>query len=462
MFPDLSAGFILIMLVWYLIHAKILRSSRTYHNFMPFLVRPGRTAAYISSSRHQKDVFIRKRRSYRGGQRLRCSFFIIGIVLGISILLLVSCASNPQPKPESPHAWPGGSSHQGASPSGSYETSVSIEVPSYHGLEPRLALTYNSRSGNGWLGVGWNLSGHSSIMRTSPGKGAPKFDSLDVFYLDGMEMIPCTTGMTSPSCSPDVALPGLHAYTTRIESFERIARDGNTGPWYVWKKTGTKLTYAPRRDEGRGPFAWDLASVEDTLGNRVAYHYWTDNYAPSLVESGESYLDSISYDNGTVVKFYYEPRIDPFTYANGSGLVMVRYRLMTIDVTVSGEQVRAYKLSYRARDESTRRSLLYQVQQYGNDVTVDTTGQLSGVAGTILPGGTSLPPLTLTPQTSENSPGGPWQSQPSSHFTTAPRRVDGLRPPSVFNQLRTNLPQVQGGVPWYTGDVNGDGRDDWI
>jgi hypothetical protein len=37
--------------------------------------------------------------------------------------------------------------------------------PGPNGLQPSVALAYNSQSGNGYVGVGWNISGLSSIYR---------------------------------------------------------------------------------------------------------------------------------------------------------------------------------------------------------------------------------------------------------------------------------------------------------
>lgn len=46
-----------------------------------------------------------------------------------------------------------------------------IEVPPFHGLEPRLELSYQASAGDGWLGVGWSLTGISTIVREGPGGG---------------------------------------------------------------------------------------------------------------------------------------------------------------------------------------------------------------------------------------------------------------------------------------------------
>src|SRR5690606_25760458 len=46
----------------------------------------------------------------------------------------------------------------------SYTIPIQV-VPGTAGLEPKLSLQYDSRSGNGLLGVGWSLSGLPSITR---------------------------------------------------------------------------------------------------------------------------------------------------------------------------------------------------------------------------------------------------------------------------------------------------------
>jgi hypothetical protein len=73
-------------------------------------------------------------------------------------------AQNPQTsdvQKDKPIAFGGGSSNGTVLPdlfTGSMGYSVPIEVPpGRHGMDPGLALTYNSRNGNGWVGVGWEL-----------------------------------------------------------------------------------------------------------------------------------------------------------------------------------------------------------------------------------------------------------------------------------------------------------------
>ena len=42
---------------------------------------------------------------------------------------------------------------------GSLSHAIPIDVPGFRGLEPKLALSYTSEGRNGFVGVGWSLSG---------------------------------------------------------------------------------------------------------------------------------------------------------------------------------------------------------------------------------------------------------------------------------------------------------------
>ena len=83
------------------------------------------------------------------------------------------------------------------SPTGAATYTVPIEVPpGINGLQPELALVYNSQAGNGILGVGWQLSGLSAITRCPKTyaqdgvKEGIKLDITDRYCLDGQRLVP--------------------------------------------------------------------------------------------------------------------------------------------------------------------------------------------------------------------------------------------------------------------------------
>jgi virulence plasmid B protein len=110
--------------------------------------------------------------------------------------------------------------------SGTYTQSVPIEVPPYHGLEPKLAISYSSQGGNGFAGVGWSLSGFSVI--DAPGVASP-----GPYLLDGQPLVACVAGSVSPSCT--TATPSMNGfYSTKVESYLRIKFDSTANTWTVW------------------------------------------------------------------------------------------------------------------------------------------------------------------------------------------------------------------------------------
>jgi len=171
---------------------------------------------------------------------------------------------------------------------GAFNQSIEIEVPKFHGLEPKLSLQYSSGGGlnagrlmAGYIGVGWELRGLPDIVRTAPINGTPRFDDSDVFQLDGKDLIPCTAGMTSPSC--------IHGgnYTSKVESYEKIYYNAQTNIWSVWAKDGTRSDFLAVAHWGRDNiesgddapdliryhYRWLLAARHDVHGNHVDYNH---------------------------------------------------------------------------------------------------------------------------------------------------------------------------------------------
>ena len=243
---------------------------------------------------------------------------------------------------------------------GAYSTSIPIAVPPHHGIEPKISLSYRSSSQNSLLGVGMALDATYSIERGSPRAGAPRYDARDVFFLNGQELMPCTSQ------------GGTHC--TVLQNYSRIRYHPDLDQWTVTGTSGNHMIFTPGIQHHDGTFRWLLTKVVDTKGNEVTYQY-------SCVANGRCVLDDITY-NRSRVRFFYEPRDDVYLEADGVGQVAVDQRLQLVLVETLGEAVRAYALSYRY-SAATYRSLLQSVTQYGRDVTVDEHGSIK--AGSFLP-----------------------------------------------------------------------------
>ena len=138
--------------------------------------------------------------------------------------------------------------------------------PGTAGLAPSLALTYDSGSGNGRLGIGWSLG--LSVIQVQTEKGLPRYEGTDRFLLDGAELVPVGGG----------------AYRPKLEGrFVRVRRSGDH--WEVDSPDGKTLRYGVSPEgrvsssDGTLVFSWALEDVIDRYGNRIGYFYEIDKKA---------------------------------------------------------------------------------------------------------------------------------------------------------------------------------------
>ncbi|MGK6317839.1 SpvB/TcaC N-terminal domain-containing protein, partial [Neorhizobium sp. DT-125] len=266
---------------------------------------------------------------------------------------------------------------------GFFTQKIAIDVPAFRGLEPKIALNYNSarktRLGGlyqGWLGYAWGLDGFDVIERATPGYGYPAFDAGDVYLLNGEELVPCATGMVAASCSAG----GTHV--TENENFKRVVFDATANTWTVTDRDGTvSLFKSVQVVAGSSPTSGTpeyqlqrngrflLSSVTDTNGNVVNYTY-------SCPDLPVCYPSRITYGGGAVV-FYHEDRPDFLVMANGLGLSYTKKRLKTIVVRVGSAMRGVYGLTYDQAPFSNT-SRLVKVDRYGRDATVASDGTITG------------------------------------------------------------------------------------
>ena len=264
---------------------------------------------------------------------------------------------------------------------GTATTSIPIAVPPGRGgVQPNLALVYNSANGNGWVGLGWKLE--KSVIERQTKFGLNYSGDAYTFRLAGINV--------------DLVNIGTNQYRAKIEgSFTRVqkltATDGK--PYFLaTDKTGQKFyfgrtaaTRVANPSDATKIFRWCLDRVEDLDGNYMTISYTADQ--------GQGYLARIDYTgHGSTrptnsVIFHLETRPDAVPMYTSHFLMKTAKRLKTIEIRANNRLVRAYKLTYTSSANTTR-SLLSNIQQIGHDSTVDTHGTVTG--------GSFSPSITLS------------------------------------------------------------------
>jgi RHS repeat-associated protein len=266
-------------------------------------------------------------------------------------------------------ALPGSASTDG----GSARYDIPIEVPPGRaGMQPDVVLAYSSSNGNGIAGVGWSLSGVSSIYRCprtidQEGAGAPvQFTAADRLCMDGKRLVqPGGDGATYGRSGSE--------YRTEVDDFARVRlKDADMWSEFsyfdVEHKSGVTSRYkVPNGNYTTTVMTWRLAAEFDRQDNCVAYEHQLFNVRSN--HDAEWVLSRISYTgtwSGTqcsvtgdarTVEFQYTDRPDRRTTFVAGKATMTTARLAGIVTKVGAQAVRRYELKYRP-SVATGRSLL--------------------------------------------------------------------------------------------------------
>ena len=321
---------------------------------------------------------------------------------------------------------------------GSANYRIPIQIPpGVAGMEPRLNLIYDSQSDNGSLGVGWSLSGLSSISRCAKARVADgesssvNFVQTDRYCLNGQRLM---------------LVSGTHGtagaqYRTERESFSNITAYGSAGngPAYFIEKTKAGLTIeygntTDSRIEAQGkttPRAWAQNKVSDAKGNYLTASYTKDS------TNGSYYANRIDYTGNATsspvlspsasVQISYQSRPDSETAYQAGSMVKLNQRVSNIKTFNGATLVKDYQLSY---DQSahTNRSRLKTLTEC--DVS-----------------GNCLQPVSLTSPTVA---------------TALTQPMAAAIPETVSVSGQTVYTHAQAGGNMQIADFNGDGKMDYM
>ncbi|MBW8333124.1 MAG: FG-GAP-like repeat-containing protein [Prolixibacteraceae bacterium] len=291
---------------------------------------------------------------------------------------------------------------------------IPLQVPDgVGGMTPSISLTYSSNGGNGIAGYGWNIGGLSAITRspqtyyhdgTSVGVN---LTSTDRFSLDGQRLI-CVSGSYGDNNSE---------YRTEIDNFSKITffTGGTSTPkWFLVKtKGGETIEYGYEGDSDQTidglteELSWYADKRIDLYGDTISYKY--------LKQFGHNYIEEIKYGPNTVT-FYYKDRIDTETSFFMGATLQQNLILEKVEMKYNSTLVKKYELIYN-----------YSNSVYGGASVLNEVVEY-GISGS----------RYNSTAFSYEYPTGDCNNYPSTEYN---------------NYISTNYTQ-------YTGDFNGDGRDD--
>jgi RHS repeat-associated protein len=337
------------------------------------------------------------------------------------------------------------------SPTGAATYTIPIWAPpGPQGLQPNIALTYNSQladagdptpapagsqspgrpipvdstqaslnwaqASNGYLGVGWSLQGLSSIYRcnlTFAQDAAPA--PIALVTSDGY----CMAGQRLRLTGGTYGEAGS-TYQTEVANFVNVTAYGTAGNgpayWIAQDRNGRTYYYGDGNSSQvvaagtSTAISWMLNEISDPYGNTMTISYLTTNATSAVVPSVISWTPS-SHGSSTynyTMTFTYNtngtnaPQSSVYKYVAGSSVTNTNL-LSSIAIAYSGTAVKTYYLTYQA-SPTTLREELTQVQECAasgtsNCLSPTVMTYQNGEAGTATSPTTALSsaPSQLTP-----------------------------------------------------------------
>lgn len=254
--------------------------------------------------------------------------------------------------------------------------SIPIKVPpGINGIVPQISLTYNSQSGNGLAGYGWNISGISVITRIPSTKfhdgviDPVDFDALDRFALDGQRLV--VKNGTSGVYGADGTQYETENYSNlKITSIGVHPNGANYGPasFKVEYPDGSVAVYG-NTAQSRTVMNWGITEWRNPQQVKIFYFY--ENFGNNMSIGAILYGSENSEDAINKIIFNYSGRTrSEQAYVGG---LSINQTTLINEIKISGYGVpyRNYFLGYDAT------SLGYQRLKYITEKTGDGTLSLN-------------------------------------------------------------------------------------
>ncbi len=333
-------------------------------------------------------------------------------------------------------------------------------APGSAGLVPDISLSYDSGAGNGWLGMGWSISGISMLQTCSKTivhdneadleESRLCLDGKRLFAIDG-DYWAADTEYQLADKSPMRVIAGDDESNGKINTYTVTMPDGTS---YIYGGD-----FLSARNEKT---SWPLIKKQDVAGNYILFEY----VGPQLEKiryTGNQNAGVVPYN---VISFNYERRSDSINTRYRA----INERLSSVVSETNDAELRTYNITYKDGDaDITGRSLIESINSCNGNTCLKATefewqeGNLN-FADNI---------HTKIHSNSDNKGGNKaldangdgvtdfWLIQDDHGSSDHVRVVQGgIAPRQV--QSRRNLANVGFRASWEVIDFDNDGRDDII
>ncbi len=284
------------------------------------------------------------------------------------------------------------------SPSGAATYNIPIECPAgINDMQPNISLVYDSQTGNGLAGWGWNISGLSMISRVPKtyyhdnDHSSIIWNNSSPYALDGNRLFRKTifgTDSIEYYTEKDIAarIVGININSWGPEYFKVYYKNGYTA-YYGENSTSRYCLFEDSSTDTNKPnLGWAITKLKDHNGNYLEVIYTSQN---TVVTTGEielpskdtSYNDFITLitqttshshrpqkirygansnagsDHFAEIEFLYETRDDKEEKYVSGKLTKQEYRLSGILVKSNNVVVNEYELTYQFDEYSKLTSL---------------------------------------------------------------------------------------------------------
>ncbi|MRX40067.1 hypothetical protein GJU43_12340 [Flavobacterium sp. LC2016-23] len=245
--------------------------------------------------------------------------------------------------------------------------------PSINDVAPQMNLFYTSGFGVGVAGMGFSLSGVTSIRRVgkniekdSESKGV-QLDYTDFYEYNGQRLLLKTSGVPTTYGKDGTEYVTEKFSTLKIKSVGAISGQTYTGPgsFEVTFDNGAQAWYGTTTD-AQTPVEYNIVKWKDAQGNYITYNYKKSNNVSVISSVQWGGNETLGKPHFNSIVFNYVTRELPeVSYVHGIRFLQDKI-LSDIVVNANGKQFKKYVVSYGKDANGTNYQYAKNITEYNS------------------------------------------------------------------------------------------------